>query len=167
MTTRSRTTPNKSPTLAHTDPSDQWIQNEFAIAARNAEKNRSIKVPMGASSNSGRHRDREGNNAIQKSVQHTTIRSSPPDINITKSAPDFDAAHFRRTTSDPITRGERDALHRAVKSSSGAESPTNVLQLSIHNIVDDWSNAVKSLFSENRILHQDTSNVHPKSLILL
>ena len=123
--------------------SDRWLQEELAVASRNAEKNRSIKVAENSKI--------RANNADKKAV-------SPPASFLHHTVAFSETPVIRRTASAPTTKDEHDEI-RKVETSPGPDA----LQSSIHNIIDEWSNAVKSLFSEHRA---PAANLDPRHIDL-
>ena len=69
------------------------------------------------------------------------------------------------TVTVAMSTKEIDDLQQNEKSIS--EFNGGPLQSSIHNIMDEWSSAVLSIFSEKQALNQDTRVFNPNTLILL
>ena len=162
--TSTTTHPSKSLPSNPRSQSDHWIQHEFAVAKRNAEKNRTIEIPSGALAGNNIPKNR-ASNVNNKLVDCKRTSSSPlvsfPEKKL-ESATTHNVAPFQRTVSAPTTNGERTAVHTTIPIESD-------LVGSIHRIIDEWSTAVQSMFSssENSTLNKNSRNTHRDKFLLL
>ncbi len=162
--------------------SDQLMQRELAVAARNAEKNRSINSSKGYGDNKqGRRRNTVSMKQSKESSNLTAHRSPPTSSHVhaprrTLSAPttnEENDAIRARGLSKPLTKDvneTKDELER--KSEGQSDFGAFLLQSSLQNMVSEWNSALKSIFPDpKQDLNEDSKGrsqqTHPTLLVLL
>ena len=115
--------------------SDEWFTDELEVAAKNAEINRTIKVPK-------EEYDSRRNRVCTKTARIGTVSC------IILSRRKY---------------GVKKKNDKGIVDSQFVAGPS---QPSILNIIDDWSVAVLSIFSEKQSITQDTRASNQKSLIV-
>ena len=146
--------------------SDDWIQHELAQAAKNAEKNRTIKGDSEQREVSVRRQNYYRQNRSSSSTEMKTAPTAPDVVNLSEAS----QAGFGRTMSAPATLREvRDSRASAAFKNAEPNSTSSMLQSSIENLIGEWGSALKSIFPEQKITlnDEDTRRDNSGLLILL
>ena len=71
----------------------------------------------------------------------------------------------KKTVTYQIPRKEYGAFNNIEQGLGDSQFPTGPLQSSIHNIIDEWSSAVLSIFSEKQSMNQDRRAYSSNALV--
>ena len=140
MTTKSYSSRNLPPSGSTArSKSERWVQRELAIAAKNAEINRAIEIPINA-------KDRRNRDSATWKVFH---------------------ASSIETLSNSILKTEHGAMYIVENSPIESGYAKSEPQAPIQSFVDGWSNAMVSIFSEKQHMKQYTRIPDSNVLVLL
>ena len=117
--------------------SEKWIEQQLAVAIRNAKANRSIDVCMGSKEMEGNEASRD----IEVKTQRTIMVSWPTEV-------DSNAYASKLQVRVPTSRGKLCEINKAEQKTTAPGFVDPHPTPSIYSVIDNWSNAVKSIFSE-------------------
>jgi hypothetical protein len=70
-----------------------------------------------------------------------------------------------RTASEPTSAERVEAIYKLEQISTGSEFVPD--RTTFHNIIDDWSSAVLSLFSKKESMNEETKSANPNLNMLV